>query len=456
MKPELAAPSPPPDQLPLFQFLRMARDSSISTIPAAAFTRPYLTRKILWRRMLTLNHPEGVKHVLVDNAANYAKTGLIRRMLEPGIGRGLVTAEQERWQLHRRIMTPAFKQLDRYAPAMAEAASSLARRWDALPASSVIDASAAMMELTLGIIARTMFAFDPGRDFAVIEASLARYQREMRFGLTDFLGLPDPLPFRTQARARRALGGLDEAMARLLAGRNATTRLLAGREPKANDGTPDLLDLLLTAVAEGQISPQDLRDEVMTIFIAGHETTAQALSWAWYLLSVHPEHEALLHEEIDRLGHRLPGFSDLPALAYTRMVLEETMRLYPPVHTVSRQALQPDEVLGQKVAKGGMVFILPWILHRHRDWWEHPERFEPGRFAPDRPQKHPRYAYIPFGAGPRICLGASFAMTEAILILATLAQRYRLRPVPGHRVEPVGLITLRPREGLRLCLERRS
>lgn len=443
---ELAAPQPPQSRLPLFRFLAMSRDSAISTIPQAAYTRPYLSRRILWRHMLTMNHPDGVKHVLVDNAANYAKTRLIRSLLEPGLGKGLVTAEAERWQLHRRIMTPAFKQIGRYAPVMVEAASALAARWERLGRDGTVDATGAMMELTLSVIARTMFAFDTTEDFAAIDVSVSRYQREVRFGLADFLNLPNPFPWRTRAKARRALSGLDAAIA----------RLMCASPGRREDGEPvNLFDFLLAARAEGLLTDQDVRDEVVTIFLAGHETTAQTLSWAWYLLSLHPEIEARLHAEADALGDRPPTFDDLAALPYTRMVVEETMRLYPPVHTISRQALGPDEVLGQKVRKGGIVFMFPWVLHRHRDWWDRPEIFDPERFAPGKPPAHPRYAYLPFGAGPRICLGASFAMTEAVLILATLAQRFRLRLAPGCRVEPVGLITLRPREGLKMRVERR-
>lgn len=442
---ELAAPRPLQERLSLFRFLAMVRENAISTIPEAAYTRPYLIRKILWRRMLIASHPDGVKHVLVENAGNYVKSGILRKLLEPGLGKGLVVAEGERWQRHRRIMTPAFKRIERYAPAMVEAASALAARWDRLPPDAVIDTTLAMAELTLAIIARTMFAFDATRDFAAIETSIDRYQHEMRFGLADFLNLPDPFPWRTRAKARRALTGLDAAIARLMA-------LPPGREGEQ----ASLFDLLLAAQAEGGLSDQDVRDEVVTIFLAGHETTAQTLSWAWYLLSLHPEAEARLHAEADALGGRLPTFDDLPSLPYARMVVEETMRLYPPVHTISRQAIGPDEVLGQKIPGRGIVLILPWILHRHREWWEHPAIFDPERFAPGKPPGHPRLAYIPFGAGPRICLGASFAMTEAVLILVTLARHFRLRLVPGCRVEPVGLITLRPREGLRMRVERRS
>jgi len=200
-----------------------------------------------------------------------------------------------------------------------------------------------------------------------------------------------------------------------------------------------------------------VRDQVVTIFMAGHETTAQALSWTWYLLSQHPAVEAKLHDELSAvLAGRTPRHDDIASLRYTRMVIEESMRLYPPAHTTARQPIATDEVLGHRIPAGAEVLIVPWLLHRKPSLWERADRFEPERFAPERAASRPRFAYIPFGAGPRICIGAAFAMEEAMLILATIAQRYRLRLKPGHPVEPQGLITLRPRYGLQMILERRK
>jgi cytochrome P450 len=194
----------------------------------------------------------------------------------------------------------------------------------------------------------------------------------------------------------------------------------------------------------------------VTMFFAGYETTSLALTWTWYLLSQHPAAEAKLHAEVDAvIAGRTPRHEDLAALPYTRMVIEEAMRLYPPGHTIVREALADDEVSGHRVRKGGRVVIAPWLIHRHRRLWERPQNFEPERFSPERSAGRPRFAYIPFGAGPRICIGAAFAMAEAMLILATLAQRYRLRLKPGFAVEPQALVTLRPRHGMRMILERR-
>jgi len=238
-------------------------------------------------------------------------------------------------------------------------------------------------------------------------------------------------------------------------------RLITSRERVPADGQrKDLLGRLIAARDEetgGGMSAQEVRDQVVTIFMAGHETTALALTWTWYLLSQHPAAEAKLHAELDQvLGGRPPRHENLAKLPYTRMIIEEAMRLYPPAHTLSRTALKEDVVSGHRIRPGAQVFIVPWLLHRNPKLWDRPDRFEPERFAPERAASRHRFAYIPFGAGPRICIGAAFAMAEAMLLLATIAQRYRLRLKPGFAVEPQGLITLRARYGMRMLLERRG
>ncbi len=248
--------------------------------------------------------------------------------------------------------------------------------------------------------------------------------------------------------ADRALGEFNRAINRLIAERTQNP----GRGPK------DLLGRLMAARDEetgGGLTPGELRDQVVTIFVAGHETTALALTWTWYLLSQHPTEEAKLHAELATvLGGRAPEHGDLAKLPYTRMIIEEAMRLYPPVHSLTwRVPLKDDEICGRPVLKGSIIAIVPWVLHRHRRLWDHPDRFDPERFAPERAAGRSRFAYLPFSGGPRICIGAAFAMAEAMLILATLAQRYRLRLVPGHRVEAQGLITLRARHGMKMILE---
>jgi cytochrome P450 len=335
-----------------------------------------------------------------------------------------------------------------YTPVMTEAASAALARWDRQPDGAPLDIAVEMMRLTLKIIARTMFSTDAEDVGPIVEDAVGRYQREVRPGLLDLLNLPDWWPRLATRRWPHIFDRFDAVIDRLMA-----------RDAAATSESKDLLARLLEArdAETGRgMAPREVRDQVVTIFMAGHETTAQALTWTWYLLSQHPAQEQRFHAELERvLGGRVPRFEDLAELRYTRMVLEESMRLYPPAHTMSREALADDEIEGHRVAKGSVVSIVPWVLHRHRLLWERPEVFDPERFAPERASERPRFAYIPFGGGPRICIGAGFAMTEATVILAMLGQRYRLRLAPGARVEPVGLITLRPRHGLPMLIERR-
>lgn len=269
----------------------------------------------------------------------------------------------------------------------------------------------------------------------------------VRPSVLDLLNLPDWLPRWGTARAATLFKTSDAVIADLIARRRA-----------APDLGSDLLGILLGASTAGDapLSAREIRNQVATILTAGHETTANALTWTWYLLALHPAVEAKLHREVDQvLGGREPDFADMARLVYTRMVIEEAMRLYPPVHTLSRTALADDEIAGHRVPAGSTVLIVPWLLHRHRRLWPDPERFEPERMSPERTAARPRFAYIPFGAGPRICIGASLAMTEALLILASVARQWRPRLLETPPVEPIGLITLRPRYPMMMHLERR-
>ena len=446
----LAAPPRFRGRMPLLRFLRTLKESSVATYGEEMFEEPIVERRVLWQRYLIVNAPHGIQRVLLDNAANYAKSRVARRLVEPGIGRGLLTSEGETWRRQRRIMAPAFdhRSLMSYAPTMTGATEAMLARWESY-AGAPLDIAAEMMRLTLRIIALTMFSTDADDIGPIVEEAVTRYQVEVRPGLIDLLNMPDWWP-RPGARSWfHIFDRLDEVIDRMMR-----------REGSAgNSERRDLLARLLEArdAETGRgMEPREVRDQVVTIFMAGHETTALALTWTWYLLSQHPAVEEKFHAELDRaLGGRTPRFEDLAELRYTRMVLEESMRLYPPAHTMSREALADDEVEGHRVRKGSVVSIVPWVLHRHRRLWERPDAFDPERFAPERAAARPRFAYIPFGGGPRICIGSGFATTEALIILAMLGQRYRLRLAPGAVVEPVGLITLRPRRGMPMLLERR-
>jgi cytochrome P450 len=451
--PTLAAPRAPQTGASLRQSLRAMRENALTAHGPENFSADIIAQRILWRRMFILNEPGAIRYVLLDNAANYTKSEVGRRLLEPGLGRGLLTSEGETWRRHRRIMAPSFdpRSVTGYAPLMTEVTQALLAKWDALPDQSEVDAAAAMMHVTLHIISKAMFSSDSDEIVNAVEAGVGQYQTLVRPSLLDLLHFPQwfarlvaPLP------TEGLFDEFDRKVDRLLTER--------GRAPDAEP--KDLLARLVAArdaETGGGMTAKEVRDQVVTIFMAGHETTSLALSWTWYLLSQHPAVEAKLHRELaDVLGGRTPKNDDIASLRYTRMVIEESMRLYPPAHTTGRQPIKPDEILGHRIPAGAEVLIMPWLIHRKPQLWENAERFDPERFAPERSAERPRFAYIPFGAGPRICIGAAFAMTEAILILATIAQRYRLRLKSGHPVEPQGLITLRPRYGMQMILERRD
>ena len=445
------APQPPDHQLNLFALVRAVRDDTIATFHRDAYDQAFLDRSFLWAHAYIVNDPEAIKRVLLDNADNYVKTRLARRLLEPGLGQGLLTSAGETWRRHRRIMAPSFdpRSVASYAPLMTRHTEEMLAGWDALPDGAGLMLDQAMTALTLAIIAKTMFSSDAEDMGELVARSAERYQIEIRPTLFDLLRVPGWVPrLRSLKYAERIFSDFDREIERMIARRRADT-----------EARPDLLARLLSAHDEetgGGLSVKEIRDEMVTIFIAGHETTSLALTWTFYLLSQNPEVEAKLHAELsDVVGNRTPHAEDVPRLRYARMIIDETLRLYPPAHTLSREAIAPDELAGHPVPAGGAIYIVPWLVHRHRRLWERPERFDPERFLPESAASRPRFAYLPFGGGPRICIGAAFAITEAILILATITQRYRLKLKPGHPVTPRGLITLRPRHGMAMVLERR-
>ena len=312
--------------------------------------------------------------------------------------------------------------------------------WKNLDDGASIDLVAALRRLTITVICRTMFSTAAPDVVELVQESVSGYVRSMRPGLIDLAaqwitGLP-------ASRPRKNVPTLETAVERIIASHQPTL---------PNDA--DLLSLLLVAVENRVMSMAEARDHVAHMLIAGHETTEQTLLWAWYLLSLHPSEESILHAELDKvLAGRPPGIEDVPKLSYTRMVIEETMRLFPPVHTLLRRALTDDEVCGRRVRKGSQVFIMPLVIHRHRRLWDDPDRYDPQRFSSEQAKSRHPFAYIPFGGGPRICLGANLAMVEAILVLAGISQHYRLHPTPGQPIELLTSVTTRPRYGMRMIL----
>ena len=437
-------------RLPLLQLLKTLRENAIGTYTQDAFERDIIIYRLGFKPMILANHPDLIRHVMLDNAANYERDPVGKRLLEPGLGKGLLTSEGADWKRQRRMMAPIFqpRRLAGFAAIMTEYAERLAGKLAALPATCTVDMAEQMMLLTLDIIARTMFGSDDGADVSAVGPAMDRYQATVRPNIPDLIGLPRWVPRPAAGEGQRALAEMDAII----------NGLIQRRRERSELGN-DLLGLLLAARDDetgAALDDREVRDQMATFFLAGHETTATALAWTWYLLSHAPDVEAKLHAELDGLlGGRAATYADYEKLTYTRMVLEEAMRLYPPAHTTARQAIAEDRFGEIAIPPGTMVIVSPYIMQRHRLYWRNPDVFDPENFAPERTAQRRRYTYLPFGAGPRICIGQGFAMIEAVLILATLAQKLRARLVPGTKVAPVAKITLRPSPGLPMTIQPR-
>jgi cytochrome P450 len=408
--------------------------------------------RLLFWPAYVLYHPDHVKRVFQENHRNYDKHFPMMNTVRPLFGNGLFINDGESWLHQRRLMQPSFhsKRLAGFGTIMTEATLALLERWQGA-GSQPLDIPLEMMRLTQRTAGLAFFNLDlnneadtVGRTFTMLLALLLKYS----FFPFPPLWVPTP-------RNRRLQAGL-ETLNKVVYG------IIAERRKRASHpgmDTGDLLSMLLAArdeeTGEG-MSDQQLRDEVMTLLIAGYETTSVALSWTWYLLSQHPNVEQRLHAELDRvLGGQVPTVDSLDKLPYTRMVIQEAMRLYPPAFGLTRRAIAEDEIGSYRIEANSIIFVSQYCTHRHPAFWEEPEVFDPERFTPERSAGRPRFAYFPFGGGPRQCIGNNFAIMEAQLVLATIAQRYYLRLVPGHPVEPQVLVTMRPRYGLPMTLHPR-
>jgi len=391
-------------------------------------------------RMFLLNHPDHVRDVLVTHHEKFHKGRALQRSKRL-LGEGLLTSEGAHHRRQRRLAQPAFhrQRLGAYAAVMADYAERAAERWRD---GQTLDVADEMMRLTLAVVGRTLFDVDVESEADDVGAALTDMMELFGYLMLPYAELLEKLPLPATRRFRRARARLDAVIYRIIEERR-----------RAGGDRGDLLSTLLLAVdEEGDhtgMTDEQLRDEVMTIFLAGHETTANALTWAFYLLAQNPEAEARLHEEVDRVlgGGRRAGFEDVPALRYTEMVVAETMRLYPPAWAVGRMAVEDHEVGGYLIPRGATALMSQYVMHRDSRFFPDPERFDPGRFAPEAKDARPQYSYFPFGGGVRRCIGEGFAWAEATLLLATFARRWRMRLVPGRRVEMKPRITLRPGAG---------
>lgn len=387
-------------------------------------------------------HPDQIESVLVTQHRSFTK-GIGTRANPELFGNGLLTSEGEFWLRQRRLSQPAFHRtrIASYADVMVREAE---RRLDGWRDGEVLDIHREMMETTLAIATRTLFGVDLGPKMPVVADALDAFIRQ-NAGISVwrlFLKLPTP----TRLRFLRGVRALDDIVYGII------------RERRASGMGDDLLSDLLRAQDEDGsfMTDQQLRDEVMTMLLAGHETTALALSWAWYLLVTHPEAQAELHQEVDRvLSGRALAASDVARLAFTNNVIRETMRLYPPAWLMTRRAAEKVEIGGYVVPVGSNIIVSPWVTHRDARFFPSPEAFKPERWADERMQAVPKFAYFPFGGGPRACIGNNFALMEASILLAAVAQRFQINLVAGATVEPMPSITLRPRNGVPVRLRRR-
>ena len=463
LAPEVAAPPklfrppmPTPLERPpdLFAFLKGARTNPLTTWTREHFEAPILAGEGVLGRVTVLSDPAAIRHVLVDHAARYRKDDLQRRVLAPGLGNGLLTAEGDEWRAQRRALASLFtpRTVATFVAPMQEAADRLVRRLRRRGEGRPVDAALEMTRVTLDVLERTIFTHGLARDPDALSHAITRYFEAIGpIDPLDVFGLPEWLPRIGRLRARPALRFFEEVVGELVAGRKA---LLARGGPAPRD----LLTLLLEArdpeTAKG-LSDLEVRANVVTFIGAGHETTANALSWSLYLLSQAPDIRDRVEREVDASSCEAGGDAALTQLPLTRAVIEEAMRLYPPVPFLSRAAVVDDRVAGYRIPRGSLVMIAPYVLHRHRRLWNDPDCFDPDRFLPPRRDAIDRFAYLPFGAGPRVCIGASFSLQEAVIVLARVVHAVRLHLEPGHVVVPLHRVTLRPSGGLPMRVELR-
>jgi cytochrome P450 len=440
--------------LGLIGLLRALWENPLETWTQDHFEKPVVPGGLAAVQSVVISDPAAIRRVLLENAGNYQKDALTLRILSAGLSNGLLTAEGEQWRIQRRTLAPMFtrRTVSSFAPAMAQVADELVERWRRRNDGEVIDVAAEVTRLTLEVLERTIFSDGLGTDPRRFGAAMAGYFETFgKIDPFDVLGLPDAVPRLTRWRARATLRFFDAAVDAIIAMRR---RNLAA-DPA---GTPrDILTLLLEAQdpETGQgMSEAEVRANIITFIAAGHETTANTLAWSIFLLSQSAEwRERVVAEAQREIGRPIGGLAE--RLVVTRAVIEEAIRLYPPIVAISRAATRPDELAGHRIRRGTMVVIAPYVLHRHRRLWDRPDMFDPNRFLGVARDRIDRYAYLPFGAGPRICIGFAFSLQEATLVLAKIMHHFELKLAPNHAVWPLQRLTLRPRGGLPMVVRHR-
>ena len=432
----------------------MLHDNPLGVWTAEHFERRILRDRLPFLRAVVVSDPPAIERVLLDNSANYRKDDLLIRILSPALRNGLLTVDGDQWRRQRRAVAPMFSRraIANYARPMKAAVDDLVGRWRTRPDGSQVDVAQEATDATLDVLQRTIFSNGIGGSTREFREQMRTYFDAIgRIDPFDVLGLPPFVPRWTKWHARPAMRFFDDAVRRL----SAERQKLLCEDPESCPS--DILTLLLGAhdPETGQsLSEEEVRANVVTLIAAGHETTANALTWAMFLLSRDETWQSRIAAEgITVFGTRE---FDPERLVDTRAVLEEALRLYPPIAALSRVAIADDELAGEAVEAGTMVIVSPYVVHRHRRLWERPDEFDPDRFAGANREHVHRYAYLPFGAGPRICLGAAFALQEASILLAGIVAQFRLALPPAFEPEPLLRITLRPRGGLPMIIRRRE
>ncbi len=448
---QIAHRVPAPGPLQTLDILRRTVRNPIESWPEAVYEQGLVRTSFIGKTTFFVSDPDLIGRVLVDDADKLEKAEPMRRALEPALGQGILTSEGPRWRLQRRTAAPVFRpaHVNRFLPAMIDAARRTRAQWQALPQGATIDAGREMMHVTFEIIMETMLSGANDIDIDQVERSMSDFLESTSWAIAlSALRAPMWMPYPGKLRAERGQDYL-----RLVTASRAAERRASGER------RDDLLSLMLDAkdpeTGEG-LSDTDIVDNILTFIGAGHETTALALTWTFFLLSSHPEIEARILAEIAAVtGGAALEAAHVSELTYTRQVIQEAMRVYPPVAMVVRQAVAPFNLGGEVVAVGDNVFVPIYAVHHHKSLWDEPARFDPDRFAPDAARARHRYAYLPFGAGPRICIGMGFALLEAVAILATLLPAVHLHADPAFRPTPKLRITMRPAEGMPVRVQKR-
>ena len=438
-----------------FQALYYARNDLLSMWDEDSFKLEFMSQKILKQHVFIANSPDIIRYVLVENKDNYErKSPQMKRALEPLLGDGLFISDGKTWSSRRRIQTPMFdnSHIQMYSKTIISTIVEMTENWKKHGDNSTIEVHTEMAKLAAEIIARTLFGEKLGAENSeAVVSAFADYQSVVKqMALSNFLGLPDWMP-----NVNAKIGKAKRAGQTI---HNAVDAIIALAEKGGHEGT--MVDELIKAnQSESGIdlmTRKQIRNEIIVLFMAGHETTANVLAWTWYLISQSPEVEKKLHQELEEvLGDRTPEYADIENLIYTRAILDETMRLYPPVPILSRQALKEDKIRGKKIPAGSLMLVVPWLIQRHQKFWDNPDHFIPERFMPG--EKKPRkFTYLPFSAGPRVCIGKSFGITESVLAVAIIAQRFRLQLPEKAEVTHECRLTLRPKGKLPMIMKIRG